>query len=79
MSLRAIARLEETPIAELWRRSWASANPHVTSLEPPEHWIARVRSEFSNPSEVVVVETMGGIEAFIVFNVAIAYVAQLFT
>ena len=79
MRVRAVVRPEESQIAELWCRSWASANPHVTSLEPPGHWLARVRSEFSKPSEVVVVETMGEIGAFIVFNVANAYVAQLFT
>jgi putative acetyltransferase len=79
MRIRAIARTEETLIADLWRRSWASANPQATPLEPPEHWLARVRSEFSKPSELVVVETTGGIGAFIVFNVASAYVAQLFT
>lgn len=79
MRIRATTQNEEALIAELWRRSWASANPHVLSLEPPEHWLSRVRSEFSSPSEVVVIETRDGIGAFIVFNVAKAYVAQLFT
>lgn len=79
MHIRATTQSEEALIAELWRRSWASANPHATSLEPPVHWLARVRSEFRSPSEVIVVEALGGIGAFIVFNVANAYVAQLFT
>ena len=62
-----------------WRRSWASANPNVTFLEPPEHWLSRVRSEFNNPSELVVAETKGEIGAFVVFDVVNGYVAQLFT
>ena len=79
MRIRAIADTEEVLIAELWRRSWASANPNVTFLEPPEHWLSRVRSEFNNPSELVVAETKGEIGAFVVFDVVNDYVAQLFT
>ena len=80
MNIRATQPSEQTLIAELWRRSWASANPHAASIESPDHWLARVCSEFCNPSELVVVESSGGaIGGFIVFNVANAYVAQLFT
>lgn len=69
MRIRAIAHAEEVLIAELWRRSWASVNPNVTFLEPHEHWLSRVRSEFSNPSELLVVKTKGEIGAFVVFDV----------
>lgn len=79
MRIRAATQNEATLVAELWRRSWASANPHAMSIETPAHWLARVRSEFGSPSELVVAETVGGIGAFIVFHVAHAYVAQLFT
>ena len=65
-------------IAELWRRSWASANAYVASVEPIEHWLARVRSEFCAPCETVVAEVSGRCVAFIVFNVTETYIAQLF-
>lgn len=79
MLIRRIAPGEERLIAELWRRSWASANPDVASLEPIEHWLARVQAEFFAPFEVIVAEVSGCVAAFIVFDAARAYVAQLFT
>lgn len=65
-------------IADLWRSSWASANPQVSSLAPMVHWLARIDAEFAPPAEVIVVEEEGLLAGFVVIEPLRSYVAQLF-
>ena len=66
-------------IAALWRLAWASANPQAPHLEPLEHWLTRVRAEFTPPSHTLVYETdTSDILAFMVLDVEDAYLHQLF-
>jgi putative acetyltransferase len=78
MHIRRPSTTEHSLLADLWRRVWASANPHVADVAPAAHWLARVESEFTPPNETLVIDHKGRPVAFIVINRASAYVAQLF-
>lgn len=66
-------------LASIWRGAWASANPGVCHIEPLEHWLTRVRTEFNAPNQTFVYEASGGdVLAFMVVNTGDAYLHQLF-
>lgn len=73
------AGAERETVAALWRRAWASANPHVEKLEPHEHWLARVKAEFVPPCDVLVMEVEDNVAAFMVLDLEAACLEQLFT
>ncbi|WP_306554015.1 GNAT family N-acetyltransferase [Acidovorax sp.] len=65
-------------LARVWRRAWCSANPSVESVAPPDHWEARVRAEFGLPCVTLVRAAGPEITAFLVLDLASAYLHQLF-
>ena len=47
-------------------------------MEPPAHWLARVRQEFVPPAQVLVLDDGSALLAFMVFDPQARYLAQLF-
>ena len=74
----AMAAGEAAALAGIWRRAWASAHRDAKVLEPIEHWLARVETEFKPPAEVLVVERDGQLLAFALLHASRRYVAQLY-
>ena len=77
--LRPMQAGDEVAVAALWRSAWASANPHTPTVQPPEHWLARVRAEFGPPCESAVALAAGEIGAFMVIDAGRAWLEQLHT
>jgi putative acetyltransferase len=76
--LRVATGTDTAPLAALWRRAWASANPSVVDVAPLAHWLERVQAEFGPPCWALVGERDGAIVAFMVLDVAGAHLHQLF-
>lgn len=76
--LRPATDADCASLARVWRRAWGSANPSVASVAPPDHWEARVRKEFGPPCVTLVRAAGPDATAFLVLDVARAYLHQLF-
>lgn len=64
--------------ADFASRAWCSANPSVESVAPPDHWEGRVRAEFGLPCVTLVLAAGQEVTAFLVLDMAHAYLHQLF-
>lgn len=79
LDIRRASQDDDRHIADLWRRSWASANGWADNIEPLAHWLDRVRTEFRAPKDVILsVDDSGQINAFMVIDPLRGYVVQLF-
>ena len=76
--LRPATDADCASVARVWRRAWCSANPSAASVAPPDHWEARVRAEFGPPCVALVRAAGAEVTAFLVLDVARAYLHQLF-
>ena len=79
LSIRRATQDDESSIAALWCKSWASANAWATELAPADQWLERVRTEFRAPKDVVLsLDEQGEINGFMVIDPLRGYVDQLF-
>lgn len=69
---------ENMVLAGIWRRAWIAANRGAATIEPIDHWLRRVQTEFGQPADVVLAEREGQVLAFMVLLGRREYVAQLF-
>jgi putative acetyltransferase len=76
--MRPATEADCASLARVWRRAWCSANPSVQQVAPPAHWEARVRAEFAPPCMTLVHAAEPEATAFLVLDVARAYLHQLF-
>ena len=75
--LRKAAPEDDEAIATLWRAAWCSAHPEVTAVDPPDHWLSRVRTDLGSPYLMLVREVAGQIQAFLVLQLEQRYLYQL--
>jgi putative acetyltransferase len=77
--LREATAQDASAIATVWRAAWCSVNPNVTSVAPADHWLARVRHDFTPPHTVVVAADNHTVFGFAAVHVPHAYLYQLHT
>ncbi|RZJ09526.1 MAG: GNAT family N-acetyltransferase [Acidovorax sp.] len=74
-----LATLQDTAgLAYLWRAAWSSANPAAPSVAPIAHWEERVAAEFGAPNTTLVYEHDHALRAFMVLDLHINHLHQLF-
>lgn len=76
--LRPATPQDTAGLAHLWRAAWSSANPAAPSVAPIAHWEERVAAEFSAPNTTLVCEQGQTLQAFMVLDLHINHLHQLF-